>query len=108
VVRNSLDRKVTDCLKREERRNQAVTKVKVFSHERYINVAVNLVHRWEDSSLGYDDDGFSIHERYRGLSPQQGFEKKDWELGRSILLLSVQKKEVQRRHNKVLKYSQTS
>jgi len=44
----------TDCLKREERRNQAVTKVKVFSHEREINVEVNLVHIWEDSILGYE------------------------------------------------------
>lgn len=71
----------TDCLKREGSRNQAVTKVKVSSHERDINVEVNLVHVWEDSSLGYDDDGFSIQELYRGRSPQQGFEQKEMGTG---------------------------
>lgn len=73
----------TDCLKREGRRNQAVTQVKVSSHERYINVEVNPVHKWEDSILEYDDDGFSIQELYRGQSPQQVFEKKEvgtWEI----------------------------
>jgi hypothetical protein len=71
----------TDCLKREERRTQAVTKVKVSSHERDINVEVNLVHKWEDSSLGYNDNGFRIQELYRGLSPQQGFEQKEMGTG---------------------------
>jgi hypothetical protein len=41
--------------------------------ETYINVEVNLFHIWEDSNLGYNADGFSIHELYRDLSSRQGF-----------------------------------
>lgn len=66
--------------------------MKVLSHERYINAEVNLVHIWEDSSLEYDDEGFSIHELYRGLSQRQDFGQRDWELGRSSRLFSVAKK----------------
>jgi hypothetical protein len=38
---------------------------------------------WEDSNLEYADDGFSIHELYRGLSPWGGLKKEDiatWEI----------------------------
>jgi hypothetical protein len=49
----------------------------------YIDVEVNLIHEWEDSNLEYADEGFSIHELYRGLSPWGGLEKEDiatWEI----------------------------
>ena len=41
----------------------------------YIEVEVKPIHLWEDSNLEYADDGFSIHELYRGRSPREGLKK---------------------------------
>src|SRR5688500_9311468 len=79
----------TDCVKREERSNQAVTEVKELSPETDRELAVNLFHGWGDSSLGYDTDGLSIHERSRGLRPRQVCEQIRQELGRSLCFLGV-------------------
>jgi len=63
---------------------------------------------WEDSNLGYDVEGFSIHELYRDLSPRQGSEWRNWELGRAIRLFPKakkrgEKKTVARRLRSILK-----
>jgi len=61
----------------------------------YIDVEVNLIHIWEDSNLEYADEGFSIHELYRGLSPREGYKKERiGNLGEPLIVSEKQRNEV--------------